>query len=421
MLKEENEQVTIHDIRGFASEDLKAALNEAYAVSRGTRCKQFLFSLSLNPPAEENVRTEVFEETVARIEQKLGLTGQARALVWHEKEGRRHMHGVWSRIDVDEMKAIPLPYSKLKLMEISRELYLENGWKMPRGMMSSKERDPKNFTLAEWQQAKRAGKDAGEIKAALQDCWAVSDNKAAYIQALKERGFVLARGNRRNFIALNQQGAPFAVAKWTGIRTKEVRSRLGPEAELPTIEEARRQIAQEISPVIQCLQREQKEKAAKSETQRRERIGQMAKNHAQSRESLQTALLERETAERAQRQERFNKGLRGLVDHLTGRRAKIQRQNELDALNALQRDRQEKDDLVFRQLEERRTLKGELLAERERVAKASAELKEDRLAYKDMDKRVDDMRAEFQRVQSNIEQSAERGPSLNSKDIDLER
>ena len=69
------------------------------------------------------------------IEQKLGLEDQPRAIVFHEKDGRRHCHAVWSRIDAQEMKAINLPFFKNRLMEISRELYLEHGWDMPHGMI----------------------------------------------------------------------------------------------------------------------------------------------------------------------------------------------------------------------------------------------------------------------------------------------
>ncbi len=50
LMKDENEHVELHDLRGFASDNLMAALNEAYAMSRATRCRQFLYSLSLNPP-----------------------------------------------------------------------------------------------------------------------------------------------------------------------------------------------------------------------------------------------------------------------------------------------------------------------------------------------------------------------------------
>lgn len=82
-------------------------------MSRGTRAKQFLFSLSLNPPPAERVETGVFEDAIARAEEKLGLSGQPHAIVFHEKEGRRHAHAVRSRIDAAEMKAIPISYSKL--------------------------------------------------------------------------------------------------------------------------------------------------------------------------------------------------------------------------------------------------------------------------------------------------------------------
>ena len=66
------------------------------------------------------------------------------------------------------------------MREVSKELYLENGWQMPHGLMDSKARDPKNFTLAEWQQAKRVGLHAGELKGMIQECWAASDTKADF-------------------------------------------------------------------------------------------------------------------------------------------------------------------------------------------------------------------------------------------------
>jgi hypothetical protein len=42
----DNEHVSVHELRGFAADGLHGALTEAHAVSKGTKCKQFLFSLS---------------------------------------------------------------------------------------------------------------------------------------------------------------------------------------------------------------------------------------------------------------------------------------------------------------------------------------------------------------------------------------
>lgn len=198
---EENEHVEVHDIRGFMSEDVVGALREAEAISKGTKCRQYLFSVSLNPPEKENVRIDTFEKALEAIEERHGLAGQPRVVVFHEKEGRRHGHAVWSRIDAETMTAKPLPFFKNKLQEVSKQLYLENGWQMPRGLIDKQNRDPRNFTLAEWQQAKRIGRHAGEIKGLIQEAWAISDNRQTFSHALEERGFYLARGDRRGHVA----------------------------------------------------------------------------------------------------------------------------------------------------------------------------------------------------------------------------
>lgn len=48
---------------------------------------------------------------------------------------------------------------------------------MPRGLVNSRESDPRNYTLAEWQQAKRVGKDAAAIKTDIQDAYRSTFNQ----------------------------------------------------------------------------------------------------------------------------------------------------------------------------------------------------------------------------------------------------
>ncbi|HHG89297.1 MAG TPA: relaxase, partial [Devosia sp.] len=248
---EDNEHVTIHEMRGFISDSLTEALTETYAISRGTRCKNFLYSLSLSPPEMESVPVEVFEKAINDIEEKLGFANQPRAIVFHEKDGRRHAHCIWSRIDVEEMKAIDPSYDKLQLRDMSRELYLEHGWKMPRGLMNSKECDPLNFTQAEWQQAKRAKQDPRAIKQAFQDCWAISDSRTAFANALEERGYYLASGDRRGFVAVDWRGEVFAISRWVGVKAKDVRARLGSPDELPSVEKTQQQLAEKLTDKLQ--------------------------------------------------------------------------------------------------------------------------------------------------------------------------
>lgn len=381
LLKEENEHVQVHELRGFASDNLMSALNESYAISKATRCRQFMFSLSLNPPPNEQVSTEDFEKTIERAETELGLTGQPRAIVFHEKQGRRHAHAVWSRINVEEMKAVQLSFTKRKLTELSRDLFIEHQWKMPRGLMNSQERDPRNFSLQEWQQAKRAEKDPREVKTAFQDCWAVSDSRGAFMQALDERGYKLARGDRRGFVAVDMKGEVYAVAKWVGIKTKDVRSRLGEPDNLPSVDDRRTEFAQSITDRLAELRSEEERKATDAKT----RV-----------EAQHKVLVERQRGERARqdamlkkcwdngtsgRQKRFNRGIRRLFDRLTGRAAHIRKQNIDEAYQALQRDRRQKDETIFRHLTERRALDDRLRETLRTVQDRKQELKADIQRY----------------------------------------
>lgn len=61
--------------------------------------------------------------------------------------------------------------------------------------MNSQGQDLRNFSFADWQQAKRIGKDPRKIKAALQESWSISDTQVTFARALKERGYILARGD----------------------------------------------------------------------------------------------------------------------------------------------------------------------------------------------------------------------------------
>ena len=310
---DENEHVDLHELRGFADDDLHGAFKEAQAIARGTKCRQYLFSLSLNPPEAENVPVEAFEAAIDQIEDKLGLEGQPRAIVFHEKEGRRHAHCVWSRIDAETMTAKRMSFFKTKLTEVSRELYLEHDWKMPNGLAEPSKRDPRNFTLAEWQQAKRAGHDPRAFKGAVQDAWAMSDTRPAFEHALQERGLLLARGDRHGHVIVDHRGEVYGLARTLGKKTKEVRTRLGDEAALQSVADAKRKIAQEMSPTIRKHVAQARgewqtlsaslsfKKTAIRDRQRRERT------------ALAKTQYERIQAEAKVRAARLPKGIKGTV------------------------------------------------------------------------------------------------------------
>lgn len=377
---EENEHVEVHEIKGFMADNLIDALHETHAISTGTQCQKFLFSISLNPPQEENVSIEVFETAIESIEQKLGLDGQARVIVFHEKEGRRHAHVVWSRIDAEKMKAIKLPYFKLHLRDISRELYLEHDWKMPRGLVNSKDRDPLNFTHAEWQHAKRTKQDSRTLKSLFQDCWAISDSRKAFARALETKGYYLTRGDRRGFVAIDYQGEIYAVSRYTGKRAKDVRTKLGDPQDLPSVEDTKALIASRMTKLLEGYISESKALLNKSHAKIAFNKKRMTDTHQLERKCLYDSLQDRWNAETKNRTNRLSKGFKGIWDRITGTYAKIKRHNEVEALKAYHRDQQQKNTLIFNQLDERRILQKEITHLRNLYSKKLSHLHHD-IAY----------------------------------------
>lgn len=330
LLKDENDRVTVHQVRGFASDDLQSAFQESYAMSRATKCKQHLFSLSLNPPHDANLSEEEFEETVDRAEQQLGLEGQPRAIVLHTKNGRTHAHAVWSRINTEEMRAVQMSFTRLKMQDLSRELYREHGWQMPRGFMRHEERDPRNFTLAEWQQCKRAGRDPKKTKEIFQDAWAVSDSKAAFASALKAHGFILARGDRRGHIAVDHDGEAYPVSRYTGLKAKQVRDRLGKPDDLPNKSQAHEIAVDRVKARLFELSEREERRAAQSLMQVKAEQDRMRETHRAAALALERKQASERALQLAEHQKRFRKGVLGLVDRFTGRKRRTAEQNRIE-------------------------------------------------------------------------------------------
>lgn len=354
LMKEENEQVTVHEVRGFVSRTLEGAFQESYAISRATKCKQHLYSLSLNPPQGAEAEEADYVNAANAVEDQLGLQGQPRTIVFHEKIGqdgilRRHAHAVWCRIDRKEMKAINMSFDRDQLRSVARGLFIEHDWQMPLGFVKTEWRDPRNFTLAEWQQAKRTGKDAARLKAMFQERWAISDSNASFAHALEEQGFILAKGDRRGIVAVDHEGEAYAITRWVGVKSKQVRARLGEPDSFPSVSEARNKAALLVATRLKELEHEQEQK----EQQEKEIAAEVLKSRqsAQKQDLLQLQMKQKERERKAekQRQARIRKGILGFLDRLTGRRKKTLALNQREEEQAQHQDRIEQTKLRLAQ------------------------------------------------------------------------
>lgn len=364
---EDNEHVELHEMRGFIADDLEGALHEAYGVSRGTRCKKFLYSLSLSPPQDVNVPVEVFEAAIDRIEQKLGFAGQPKAIVFHEKQGRRHAHVVWSRINSDTMTAIDPYKDKLALNAIARELFIEHQWDMPAGLKQKSEADPLNYSHAEAGQAKRAKRDPKELKSIFKACWEQSDTRDTFANALKEHGLILAKGDRRGFVAVDAKGEIYSVARYAGVKAKMLRDRFGTLNGLPSADEAvllaasskqkhQANLNERFNPLNDSQTQKLQTQLAELE---QKRVAITAK-HRKARAELHQTQQIRHIAEVKARSAKLPKGLRGIWFKLSRQYEALVEANQFEAKQCEARDRSERQALIEGQLSERRRLQQEL-------------------------------------------------------------
>lgn len=348
----DNDHVALLDVEGFMANDLHGAMDEAHAIAGATRCQKFLFSVSLNPPQGVVVTDDGFRATTDRVAAVLGLSDQPHAMVVHEKNGRRHAHAVWSRIDGNRMQAIELGLYKAKLRDLSRDLFLDHGWEVPQGLQTYGQKNPLNFTLAEWQQSLRSDVDPREMKQLLRSVWERSDDLKSTAQALEEHGLFLAKGDRRGFVALDLDGNVYSLSRWMGVKSKELSQRLGPVDALPSMHERAKQLRGQVFAQLRGYIRQVKVKHAEDRQPLREKREALVAIHRAERLKLAERQEKRWAEETKARFNRLNKGIRGVFDRLTGAHQRTRKRNEAEAVMAAKRDQQQRDGLVIAQMEE---------------------------------------------------------------------
>lgn len=187
---------------------------------------------------------------------------------------------------------------------------------------------------------------------------------------------------------------------------------MGSHDDLPTVSEAKEQFEKSLTPKLKTIADNLKAEQANEMEFLNKQKHKMAQLHTHERNHLEQFHQYRWTEENQQRQDRYNKGLRGLLDRITGKHSEIKTQNELEAWNNLQRDKQELDSLIFEQLEQRQKLQHQII-----------ELKKQQL--QDRERLADDVgkALKFEKVREEIRKQFEltTQPRKNEKEIDFER
>jgi hypothetical protein len=241
-----NEFVQVHSLDGVTARELRGALFEMSAMGAGSRSQRPLYHASINTPVWEALTDEQAAIAIDRLEKRLGLADQPRAVVEHVKEERQHMHVVWLRIDAESGRAIPDSHNYRKHEEVARELEREFGHNRVQGAHHERdgvERPGRTPAPEQMQQAARTGISPREAKATLSALWHSADNGRAFAATLDAAGWTLARGDKRDvLVALDPAGGTHAINKAvTGLTATHVRQRLADldRDALPNVDTAR--------------------------------------------------------------------------------------------------------------------------------------------------------------------------------------
>lgn len=356
-----NESAELVELRGFASDNIFDAFALVQLQAGGTHCQKPIFHVQVRTPKGEELTREQWAHVADRIERQLGFDGQPRAVVFHQKDGHRHMHLAWSRIDAETMHAIDPGLYKRKLKEICRKLEKEMGLQQVRN-----EREPDEKTQSparpEFEQGRRLKTDVKAIREGIRDCWDASATGAAFVAALDKKGLVLAKGDKRSFVVVDEMGGYHALGKRiTGATAEQTRAKLADikAAKLPTVEKA------------QTMQRERREQEKGAMDDQQDMTDEDRRKQAlQKDEEERRAAMEKEEEQRRQAVKEEDERREQAVAEEEARREEGNREEEKrQAEYKAQADRQVEQAREMEAQEER------LAAYREEIARRAEEAK----------------------------------------------
>jgi hypothetical protein len=350
---QDNELVELFEMRRSVARDLHGAFAEWEAIANGlTRARQYLCSLSVNPDERQGRLTRAqYLDYIDRVEAALRLTGQPRAIVFHHKRSedgmvREHCHVVWSRTDVKNKRAIPLPFFKEKLMAVTREFARDHGLRLPPGYDRQGDEARRNRQLSAYDCVKQneTGLSHEERMAAVTDAWQRSDTAKAFVAALEALGYVLARGrNETRIVLVDFYGHTTALTRLIDdptVRAKHVRDFLGtafaPD-KLPSVDQAQDQAAKRRATIevfeAAAHEDEEAEQLARRQAARREEAeahatilrrqhrderAQLAALHMTERQRLKASYLAAQRRIRMDRARRRPRGLAAFLGKVSG-------------------------------------------------------------------------------------------------------
>lgn len=208
-----NEDVELIEVTGLGTDDLAQALYEMQEIADGGQDGvKGLYHANINPETTYELTRADFIRCADVLAEELGLAGQPRALVKHRKKGRSHLHVVWQRTDVRSLNLIRDSFDYAAHERAARRLEMELGHRLVPG---------KHVAIHDH------GRTEEEHRETVREAWAKADSASAFVNALAEHGYILARGGKRPYVVVDPDGQVTALPRMLDrVTVKQVKDRL---------------------------------------------------------------------------------------------------------------------------------------------------------------------------------------------------
>lgn len=277
------------------------AFRDWQTYTLATKGRLGLYHANIDPDAKYEMSPQQWMRSVEILEEELGLHGQPRAVVMHEKHGREHIHVVWARTDIDTMTLRSDSHNFQAHERASLRMEQEFGHELVPGKHAKRDREAQpempraEVSHDEWQQAERGSMDHRQRKAQVTALFEASDSGPAFKAALEDAGYVLVRGDKRGYVLLDTDGRAHSLPRQLpGVKAADLRAFMVDIDldRLPGVAEARAEIRNQRREV------ESEPGAETATTLEQENPDRLAK--------MLDALAERHAAERADQERRHS-------------------------------------------------------------------------------------------------------------------
>ena len=210
-----NEVVSVVQVRGTVASDHHGWFDEIAACARGSSGARALYHLAMSPHPDD--RAWSLEEQLRAVdttEEGLNLSEQPRLIVRHQKDGRNHLHVIWSRLDTETMLLRRQPSNYRQHEATARVLEAEFGLQRVQGAFDrTGPRPQRTISDAELRQGERTGIHPRDARTLVAIVHQKTGNLAGFVRAMADQDWVLARGDRGGAVLVDPVGGAHSLAR----------------------------------------------------------------------------------------------------------------------------------------------------------------------------------------------------------------